>query len=132
MSQAAGAGNKFTGRKGLSKRPGEIATAEEVKGRLFWMFEGAALAMILALAALRTSFIEDLHNTMPAPGTWMTPRGISLILTGALAAILFCWLLAGLLRGRIVWRSSGLGWGVLLFFAAGALSVLGHPTNVRR
>jgi O-antigen ligase len=87
----------------------------------FRWLEGMLLVVVLCVLVLRLSFIETPHNGMQNALLWTTPRGVSLLFSGAVfAAVMLGWLVQ-ILQGR--WKPGVVmiaGW--VLFGLAAVIS----------
>ena len=95
-----------------------------VGGGAFRWFENLLFVVCLVVMALRCTFIETPLIDSKNPSLPMTMEGMSLILSAVLAGAFVSWLVVSVVRGKIVWRSSMMVWGVIAFAVIAAVSVL--------
>jgi len=88
------------------------------------LLEGILLAVVLGVMALRLSFVEQPHSTMQNAALWTTPRGMSLLLSGGLFAVVMAGLLVQWYQGRLRLSGRILPLAAGLFLAGGVIACM--------
>lgn len=86
-------------------------------------FENALLGMCLCMLSLRCTFTESPVSRMSMLSFSLFDLSHSLVVSTVLLLVPGLWLLRGLLRGSLVYKSSGLEFGLGLFTVVAAISL---------
>jgi hypothetical protein len=99
---------------------GETAGRSAEKGsRVFERLEAVLLIVCLCVLAVRATYIESPHGGLLNPRQLLTNEAFSVLLSGVLTLAAAAWFIAAFCRRMVVYRFSGIEWGLAAFLLAG-------------
>ncbi|MBE0537400.1 MAG: O-antigen ligase family protein [Phycisphaerae bacterium] len=91
--------------------------------KAFERFEALLLIVCLCVLAVRATYIESPHGGLLNPAQFLTNEAFSVLLSGVLILAAAAWFVAGFCRRTVVYRFSGIEWGLALFLPAAVVAV---------